>query len=524
MTPLDTRANIDFRQLNDIRLTPPSPGPSADAESGAGSVHTNFGGNLDVNFHVQNTTSVGTTGDFTNQDINGILSGSAWNLSGGETITFSFPTKGSFYGSGYGSGEPGADFTQFTAAQQDVVRYALNLIHQYTGINFAEVTETKSVHATMRFAGSSVPSTSWAYYPDTSHEGGDVWLGNVKDIDPIKAGYAFDTIMHEIGHAIGLKHGHQDDGVHGVLPTDHDSTEWSLMTYHSFVGGDEFYRNADGSGNQSYMIDDISAMQYMYGANFTTNGGNTTYTWSKTTGEMFIDGAGQGASETNKVYEAIWDGNGIDTYDLSNYTSNLQVDLNPGEWSTFDPNQLADLDAQHPGDHLAHGNIANAHLFEGDKRSLIENAIGGSGDDTIVGNTAKNALTGGDGDDTLSGAKGNDTMDGGAGEDSLSGGKGKDTFKFDALADSDISHSDVITDLDKKDTIDLSAIDADSTANGDQAFTLVSSFGHHAGEAVLAYDKHDHQTTLSLDVDGDAVADMVIAIDGKWVSFEGFAL
>ena len=45
------------------------------------------------------------------------------------------------------------------------------------------------------------------------------------------------TILHEIGHTLGLKHGHYDDGVHGVLPPDHDSSEWSLMTYYSYLGG-----------------------------------------------------------------------------------------------------------------------------------------------------------------------------------------------------------------------------------------------------------------------------------------------
>ena len=95
------------------------------------------------------------------------------------------------------------------------------------------------------------------------------------------------------------------------------------------------YENADGSGNQTYMIDDIAALQYMYGANFNTYAGNTVYSWSPTTGETFIDGVGQGASSANKVYEAIWDGGGIDTYNLSNYSTNLFVDLYPGDWSTI---------------------------------------------------------------------------------------------------------------------------------------------------------------------------------------------
>ena len=163
----------------------------------------------------------------------------------------------------------------------------------------------------------------------------------------------------------------------------------------------EPYENNEGSGPQTYMIDDIAALQYMYGANFNTNAGNTVYSWSPTTGEMFIGGVGQGAASANKVYEAIWDGGGTDTYNLSNYTTNLHLDLRPGEWSTFSTAQLADLDVGAPGVHLARGEVANAFLYHNDPRSLIENAIGGSGSDILIGNQANNVLLGGPGQDTL---------------------------------------------------------------------------------------------------------------------------
>src|SRR5262249_54888249 len=243
------------------------------------------------------------------------------------------------------------------------------------------------------------------------------WFGNVADEVPTKGSYAFYTSMHEIGHNLGLKHGHEDDGIHGVLPSGHNSTEWSLMTYHSYLGGDLFYRNADGSGPQTYMIDDIAALQFLYGANYTTNSGNTTYSWSPTTGEMFVNGVGQGASTTNTIYESIWDGGGTDTYNLSNYTTNLTIDLRPGYWSTFSTAQLADLDGSAPGAHIAHGNVANAYLYNNDPRSLIENAIGGSGNDTLTGNDGANSLAGGLGNDKIEGGPGNDKLDGGAGTD-----------------------------------------------------------------------------------------------------------
>ena len=188
------------------------------------------------------------------------------------------------------------------------------------------------------------------------------------------------------------------------------------MSFSSYIGADpSFYLANDGSGNQTYMINDIAALQYMYGANFNTNAGNTVYSWSPSTGETFIDGVGQGASTTNTVFAAIWDGGGVDTYDLSNYSTNLFIDLYPGEWSTFSTAQLADLDVDAPGVHLAAGNIANAYLYNDDPRSLIENAIGGTGDDEILGNQANNMLVGGAGNDFIAGVEGNDTLLGGAG-------------------------------------------------------------------------------------------------------------
>jgi RTX calcium-binding nonapeptide repeat (4 copies)/Bacterial pre-peptidase C-terminal domain len=376
------------------------------SESSSVPGRADFGSATPVRTGIPDTTSVGTTGNFVNQDINGILSGSAWNVT---NVTYSFPTSASFYGSGYSDPAPANGFQTLSAAQQAVAEYAFSLISQYTPLTFTQITETSTTHAMIRLADSSYPATSYAYYPAASDTGGDVFYGNIRNDTPTKAGYAFDTILHEIGHAVGLKHGQDDDGTHGVLPSSHDSTEWSIMDYHPYIGGPLYYSNSDGSGNQTYMTDDISALQYLYGANFNSNSSNTVYTWSPTTGQEFINGIGQGASSTDTVYEAIWDGNGIDTYDLSNYTTSLSIDLQPGDWSTFSSTQLANLDSGAPGVHLAPGNIINANEYNNDARSLIENADGGSGNDTLVGNTANNVLRGGAGNDSLYGGAGTDT-------------------------------------------------------------------------------------------------------------------
>jgi serralysin len=105
------------------------------------------------------------------------------------------------------------------------------------------------------------------------------------------------------------------------------------------------------------------------------------------------------------VFLTIWDGGGTDTYDLSNYQSDVSIDLEPGHWTTTSPLQLATLDIGHP----ATGNVANALLYQDNPSSLIENATGGSGSDILAGNYGANALTGGRGNDQLDGAPGVDT-------------------------------------------------------------------------------------------------------------------
>jgi VCBS repeat-containing protein len=177
--------------------------------------------------------------------------------------------------------------------------------------------------------------------------------------------------------------------------------------------------------------------------------------------------------------------------------------------------------------------------------------LGGDGDDSLAGGADSNILAGGDGADQLSGGgdadrlsggKGADVLDGGgggdlliggadddvlrggSGADTLDGGHGADRYVFDALGDSRKAAPDLITHLEAQDLIDLSAIDADTTLAGDQAFILVSGFDHRAGEAVLSYDHDAKQTQLMLDIDGDAKADFVLDIAGKHADFTGLVL
>lgn len=352
---------------------------------------------------VGKTASVGTTGNFVDQDINGLMSGSAWDT---RAITYSFPTSTTTYGAHYSDAAALKGFQALSAEQEEVVRYAFGLIAQYTGLVFTQITETTSLHGTIRIAGSANPETSYAYYPGFKDNSGDVFLGNIRNVTPVRGDYAFDTILHEIGHAMGLKHGFEDSPVFGTTPAERQSTSWSIMEYSAYVGGPQFFSPAPGSGNRTYMSGDISALQYLYGANFDTNATDTVYTWNVLTGETFINGVGQGASTTNTAYGSIWDGGGSDSYDLSNYSTNLVINLNPGEWSLFSAAQLPELDRTAPGLHHPPGNISNANLYNNDTRSLIENAIAGNGNDFLTGNSADNWFSGGLGNDTIDGAAG----------------------------------------------------------------------------------------------------------------------
>ncbi len=118
-------------------------------------------------------------------------------------------------------------------------------------------------------------------------------------------------------------------GSFGIEPLDHDSLEYSVMSYRSYIGASTTggYTNGSTSYPQTLMMLDIAAVQDMYGADFTTNGGDTVNKWSPTTGEMFVNGVGQGAPAGNKIFMTLWDGGGHDTYDFSNYTTNLKSTL-----------------------------------------------------------------------------------------------------------------------------------------------------------------------------------------------------
>lgn len=354
-----------------------------------------------------------------NADIDGLLAGTKWS----GAISYSFPNSSSTYANPYSGGDGEPTTSGFSAAptqMQAAINYAIALIKTYTN---ASITYNGTGSSDIMVAQSPAANpTSYAYYPGNYASGGDVWFGTQYDYTQAQLGnYYFTTALHELGHAFGLKHSQETGGVANVaVPSAHDDSEYTVMSYRSYVGGPlTGYTNEAYGYPQTYMANDILALQSLYGANYNTQSGATVYTWSPTTGQEFINGVGQLApgggtgGSANRIYDTVWDGNGVDTYDLSNYTTNLTINLNPGASSVFSTTQLAYLG----NGHYASGNVYNAYLYNNDARSYIDNAIGGSDNDTIIGNAIANVLNGGVGDDTITGGGRNDTIIGGSGTD-----------------------------------------------------------------------------------------------------------
>lgn len=138
---------------------------------------------------------------------------------------------------------------------------------------------------------------------------------------------------------------------------------------------------------------------------------------------------------------------------------------------------------------------------------------GGDGVDTLRGGGGNDALAGDAGDDFLSGGVGNDRLTGGAGADRLNGGGGADLFIFARPGDTaGGTVRDVVRDFATGvDRVDLSAMDANSTTAGNQAFAYIggAAFGDHAGELRFA------GGALQGDINGDGVADFSIRIIGS---------
>ncbi|WP_062017355.1 M10 family metallopeptidase C-terminal domain-containing protein [Aureimonas sp. AU4] len=356
------------------------------------------------------TTSTAATG---RPELDSLIGPQAWAV---RSLSFGFSNSAADYPATYGRGEaPGASL--LSADGQAAFRGALREWGKVANLAF---TETAASVADIRIAYSDPVATAYAYLPSGAGEGGDVWVGAyVAGKGWAQGSYGYYAAIHELGHSLGLEHPHESPNP-GVA----DQMASSVMSYRSFPGASiaDGYRNGASSYASSPMLYDIQAIQTLYGANFASNAGDTTYRWTPGAADARVADTLVGVTEATgradaRVFETVWDGGGNDTYDFTAYATALRVDLGPGGW-TYLGQQLADLGAGN----TPPGNIANAFLFNGDTRSLIENALGGAGADEIRGNIAANRLDGGLGADTLFGAGGSDVVIGGEGNDLLFGG------------------------------------------------------------------------------------------------------
>ena len=430
---------------------------------------------------------VGTSGNYV---ADGVIYGTSWKGS----ITYAFTKSSEDYNY---TAEPLKNFAPASQQQVDSALFALeqsfggagNDGFSVEGLTRVSMSPGSTDTATLRFAQSDAPSTAYAFLPGDYEQAGDMWFGRNYDYTNAMAGnYAWHTVLHEIGHALGLKHGHQSQNGFAALPAEYDSLEYSLMTYRSFQGGDiSGYTYSEWSAPQTYMMADIAALQKLYGADFRTNGGDTVYSWNEASGDTLVNGQVGIDAGGNEIFATIWDGGGRDTYDLSSYTSDLAINLGAGGHSSFGGAQLASLGH---GNYAA-GNIYNALLYKGDRRSLIENANGGAGDDVITGNIARNALVGGEGSDILDGGAGKDVLRGDAGDDTLTGGSHADIFHFRAADGADVV-TDFVDGVDKL-FVDIEGLDLAAAVLGaaQVGSDLVISLGEVDSVTLLDLDKAD---------------------------------
>jgi len=190
-----------------------------------------------------------TTSISTNPAINGILSTYQWGLQNGQSadVSYSFPESGAFWPSNY-SGEVSAGWFGLDFMQQESFKQALSAWADVANVNFTQVAENQASVGDIRVAFSNLVATNnasgWAYSPVSKlmYQSGDIWLSpQTTDFTVGTQGYL--TLMHEIGHALGLKHPFEATSVNSnVLSGTEDSTQYTIMSYTDYTGVGNVYQ------------------------------------------------------------------------------------------------------------------------------------------------------------------------------------------------------------------------------------------------------------------------------------------
>lgn len=334
-------------------------------------------------------------------DGNGAVTDAADALAAG-VIKYAFPTAVL----STWNDEDKAGFSAFNATQIAFVKAALAYIETILNVHFQQVDDASQPDV-LSFANNaqtssagyttgSPSSSKWAVFLNNT---GSSAAGNLAPKDGI---YAALTIIHEIGHALGLKHPHNQtvDGIAAAdgpfLSTAEDKTTFTQLSYTS----------APADYEAKFHVLDIAALQYLYGP-------------AKIAGTAAHQTGDNSYQLSPATYNFIWDGGGTDTLDASAANAKLTLTLEPGVRSYFGaaPTDL----------------ITAAGQITINFGTVIENAIGTAFDDVITGNAGPNLLVGNAGNDVLNGGAGDDILVGGAGNDVLNGGTGIDTARYTSL-------------------------------------------------------------------------------------------
>ena len=392
------------------------------------------------------------------KNIDSLLSGYKWGGGIGlaANISYSFPWINGLSavfagpnGNSYSSNneQTAAQHFGLNSNQQTAAIAALATWSNVANINFQRVTETDTNVGDIRFAFSSASSLDnwWGYasFPSSYwSKGGDIWI-NAKygsATDWTVGTYNFSALMHEIGHALGLEHPFAGNI---TLSSEFDSTQFTLMSYtkgpYTLYG--QVITNANGTHTwvtrnispETPMLLDIAVMQYMYGANNTYKTGDDSYTFDPKT----------------PFLKTIWDAGGNDTISVANFGLGCEINLTPGTFSkiSIPSDSPSAYNWSTPPTAATYDGTNNLSIAY---NCIIENAIGGSGNDKLTGNTANNSLDGGAGNDIMYGGDGNDTFDWDStkrsGNDTFYGGRGNDVFVLDNSNDQVVEFANEGTD------------------------------------------------------------------------------